>query len=59
MLGLGAEFLLGMSPLGLVMQLGAGRPPRPSFGLPADDTPPPLPQRTVCAFSLRQPICSG
>lgn len=44
MLGLGAEFLLGMLSLGLVIQPGAGSPPRPSdcllMSLPPKDSVP-------------------
>lgn len=52
MLGLGAEFLLGMLSLGLVIQLGAGSPPQPLDCLLMSP-----PQRTV-PFASVSP-CSG
>lgn len=51
MIGLGAEFLLGMLSLGLVIQLGAGSPPR----LPADVTP----QEDSVPFASVSPSVQG
>lgn len=51
MIGLGAEFLLGMLSLGLVIQLGAGSPPQ----LPADVTP----QEDSVPFASVSPSVQG